>query len=158
MIRDPSQSRLLSPFPHTITDDRKEFHRLIKVKNTDVRPKTRNGAESALWQAMFFQYVQWLNFSIEKIFHSDKSAMLYDQMQNRMIDTEQPRDGLTCLLQPCGSQFDFWAVKCVSAWEIQKHQVRIQKRSVVKMQELEQNRNLTLRKLVEMEQPGRANV
>lgn len=112
MIRDPSQSLLLSPFSHTIPDDCKEFHRLIKGKNTDVRPKTRNGVESALWQAVFFQYVQWLNFSIEKNFHSDKSAILYDQMQNRMIDTKQPRGGLTCLLQPCRSQFELWAVKC----------------------------------------------
>ena len=58
MIRDPSQSPLLSPFPHIIADDCKKFHRLIKGKNTGVRPRTQNGMVSALQQAVFFQRVQ----------------------------------------------------------------------------------------------------
>ena len=77
---------------------------LLKGKNADVRPKTRNDVEPALLQEMFFQYVVTKLFHRKK-FHPDKSAILYDEMQNRMIDTEQLR-GLTCLLLPSRSQFE----------------------------------------------------
>lgn len=114
-----SQPKLLSfSFSHTTTDDSKEFHIHIKGENTNVSLRTRNDEDSVFLQGTFFQCAQWLNFSIEKIFHPDKSATLYEQMQNRMIDTEQCRDSLTCLLLPSRSQFELWAMKWVSAGEM----------------------------------------